>query len=576
MAANLSPGIFVTETDQSTTVQAVGTSIGAIGINAVWGPVNYVVTVSSENELVQTFGNPNDTTYQYFFAAKSFLDYSSDLKVVRVIDSTAAGNANSSSSLGLIIQNVDDYNTNTFGAGKLANAGLFVAKYPGVLGNSLGVSIVDACASSTGALSYSSQTYFGSKLWSGIAPKPTTTASVANANGSNDAFHALVIDTNGAWTGTAGQILEKFLFISKASDAVGYDGTNNYYVNVLNNRSQYVWAASAPSASSIGTSGVNKTFGYFTTVAQKSNLGGGADSTNDTNIQAALVVANGGYNLFSDLASTPINLMISGPANAATTGSLIALAASWANPLLFISPKMGDVVGVLNAATANTNVLAYQSSLSANTSFVVMDNNWKYLYDSYNDVFRWVPCNGDIAGLCARTDSTNAAWFSPAGYTRGTLKNCIKLAYNPNQTQRDALYIQNVNPITTFPAHGTILFGDKTAYPTPSAFQSIPIRRMFTLLETTIADFSRSLLFEQNDQTTRNAFIGAIEPLLRTVQAGRGITDFKVVCDASNNTNVDPKTLVGDIYIKPTYSVNFIQLNFIATRNSVNFSTVGA
>ena len=297
------------------------------------------------------------------------------------------------------------------------------------------------------------------------------------------------------------------------------------------------------------------------------SLTAGADGT----ISTANVV--NAYTTFSNSESVDIALIVSGPADQTIATSLISLVESRKDALVFLSPEKADVVD--NAGSEVTDIVAYRNSLSS-TSYAVMDSGWKYQYDKYSDVYRWVPLNGDIAGLCARTDLERDPWFSPGGLNRGIIKNVIKLSWNPNKTDRDGLYVKGVNPVVAFQGEGTVLFGDKTMLAKPSAFDRINVRRLFIVLEKAIARASRFSLFEFNDQFTRAQFVNLVEPFLRDVQGRRGITDFRVVCDESNNTPevIDRNEFIGDIYIKPARSINFIQLNFVAVRTGVSFDEI--
>jgi phage tail sheath protein FI len=279
------------------------------------------------------------------------------------------------------------------------------------------------------------------------------------------------------------------------------------------------------------------------------------------------------YDSFDPAESVDISLVISGPADQTVADSLITMCGTRKDCLVFLSPEKADVVN--NAGSEVTATVAYRNTLTS-SSYAVLDGNWKYQYDKYNDVYRWVPCNGDVAGLCARTDLERDPWFSPGGLNRGILKNVIKLAYNPTKTNRDDLYTKGINPIVSFQGEGTVLFGDKTMLSKPSAFDRINVRRLFIVLEKAIARAARFSLFEFNDQFTRAQFVSLVEPFLRDVQGRRGITDFRVVCDETNNTGqvIDRNEFVGDIYIKPARSINFIQLNFVAVRTGVSFDEV--
>lgn len=560
MAFQLSPGVNISEIDLTTTVPAVATSIGAIAGPFTWGPVNEITTISNEVELINTFGKPDNDTATTFFSAANFLAYSGNLKVVRAVGNTAL-NA-SSGSTGFLIENENDYTTN-HSSGTAGTA--WFSKYPGELGNSLLVSICDAQKFSTWA--YKNQ--FNSS--------PGTSVYASNINSTaNDEVHVIVVDEDGKFTGVPGTVLEKFAYVSKASDAKTEAGESNYYKDVINRSSRYIWWGNHVGATAPGTSWgsvVSGSTGFATfgaTGPYVNSLSYGV-SANDLDGSTGFAVT--AYDKFVD-DSNDVNLIIAGEADQTTITHLISnIAEVRKDCIVLYSPEKSDVV---NTTTPLTNVTGFMTTLSPNSSYAVMDGNWKYQYDKYNDVFRWVPCNGDVAGLCARTDQTNDPWFSPAGYNRGVIKNVIKLAWNPSKAQRDELYKAGINPIITESGTGTVLFGDKTTLARPSAFDRINVRRLFIILEKAIATASKFSLFELNDEFTRAQFVGLVEPYLRDVQGRRGITDFKVVCDETNNTPqvIDSNSFVGDIYIKPARSINFIQLNFVAVRTGVEFNEI--
>jgi hypothetical protein len=560
MAFQLSPGVNISEIDLTTTVPAVASSIGAIAGAFTWGPVNQITTISNEVELVNTFGKPDNDTATTFFSAANFLSYSGNLKVVRAIGNTAL-NA-SSGSTGFLVENEDDYTTN-HSSGTTGTA--WFAKYPGELGNSLLVSICDA-------QKFSTWTY---KAEFNSAPGTSVYAASINPN-ANDEVHVIVVDEDGKFTGTPGTVLEKFAYVSKASDAKTESGESNYYKDVINRTSRYIWWGNHVGATAPGTawgSAVPGSTGFATfgaTGPYVNSLSFGV-SANDLDGSTGFSIT--AYDKFVD-DSNDVNLIIAGEADQATVTHLISnIAEVRKDCIVLYSPEKSDVV---NTSTPLTNVTGFMTTLSPNSSYAVMDSNWKYQYDKYNDLFRWIPCNGDVAGLCARTDQTNDPWFSPAGYNRGVIKNVIKLAWNPSKAQRDELYKVGVNPIITESGTGTVLFGDKTTLARPSAFDRINVRRLFIILEKAIATAAKFSLFEINDEFTRAQFVGLVEPYLRDVQGRRGIYDFKVVCDETNNTPqvIDSNSFVGDIYIKPARSINYIQLNFVAVRNSVEFSEI--
>jgi phage tail sheath protein FI len=394
-------------------------------------------------------------------------------------------------------------------------------------------------------------------------------------------MHVLVIDEEGLWTGTQNSILEKFGFVSKASDAKNVNGASNYYKDVINTGSQYVWVLDSPTANIAGTSNwnssaLNKTFANLTTIYNGSfNNGVSADDT--ANIVAGNVIA--GYNYFLNDSAYDISLIVAGPwSNTSIVTQLVSIAETRQDAMVFVSPQLTDVVNVTSTQQP-TNVTTYRNStINVNSSYAVMDSGWKYQYDRYNDKYRWLPLNPDIAGLCVRTDNTTDPWFSPAGYSRGQIKNVIKLAYNPTKTDRDTLYQAGINPVITIPGQGTVLFGDKTMLTKPSAFDRINVRRLFIALEKAIGTASKFQLFELNDTFTQAQFRNIVEPFLRDVQGRRGITDFKVVCDSTNNTPdvIDANQFRADIYVKPARSINYITLTFVAARSGISFQEIGA
>ena len=402
---------------------------------------------------------------------------------------------------------------------------------------------------------------------------PSTTDDVSAAGGSLDELHIVVSDEDGVITGTAGTILETFESVSQAFDAKTAEGSSNYYPQVIYQQSQYVYwidhlATLSDGVTKVGTTFDNTVGDAF--VVSNTSLASGTDDYAATagEIDAA-------YQLFADATLVDLSLLMGGSSTAAKATSVMDIATARKDCVAFISPERADVVGVANAITQTKNVKDFFNALPS-TSYAVFDSGYKYMYDRYSDVYRFVPLNGDIAGLCARTDTIADAWFSPGGFNRGQIRGAVKLAFNPNQTQRDDLYKARVNPVVAFPGQGTVLFGDKTAQTKPSAFDRINVRRLFIVLEKAISTAAKFQLFEFNDEFTRAQFRNLVEPFIRDVQGRRGITDFAVVCDNTNNTGdvIDRNEFRADIYIKPARSINFIQLNFIATRSGVAFSEV--
>jgi hypothetical protein len=557
MAFQISPGVNVSEVDLTTVVPSVLTTAGAFAGNFNWGPANQVKLIDSEITLVKTFAKPNSNTAESFFTAANFLAYGNNLSVVRAINASAK-NADADGNSNVQVANDDVFqytylnsdNSNTYGA--------FMARCAGALGNGLTVSV---CDNATDFASWTYKGYFTSAA--------NTSSQAASAGGSYDEMHIVVVDTNGNF-GTAGAVLETYAFVSKASDA-SINGTSNYYKQVIFNESKYIFAVDPVSYSTTNATwgGPSSTTFVQLSGAQTVTLSGGADAAvSDGDLELA-------YDLFASKETVDISLVLTGGASANVQNYVITnIAASRGDCVAFVSPPQSAVVN--NGGSETTDIASWLTSLGTTSSFAVADSGQKYQYDKYNNVYRWMPLNADVAGLCVYTDTTRDPWFSPAGFSRGQIKNCIKLAWNPSKTARDTLYAAGVNPVVSFPGQGTVLFGDKTLLNKPNAFDRINVRRLFIVLEKAIARAAQSSLFELNDEFTRAQFVSLITPFLRDVQGRRGITDFKVVCDTTNNTPqvIDSNQFVGDIYIKPARSINFIQLNFVAVGTGVDFTTI--
>ena len=563
MAFQLSPGINVSEIDLTTIVPSVATSIGAFAGPFAWGPAGEIITISDEVRLVDRFGKPDSNNYEYWFSAANFLAYSNNLKIVRAVNIATTRNATGNSLAPVLIRNDATWESSFSGG---ANTyGHFAARYPGTLGNSLKVTMCDANTYSGWSITLTNGSTINAQAQ--FQSAPGTSTYVSAQAGANDEVHILVVDEDGRFTGTKGTILEKFPFASKAVDAKDDSGNTNYYKNVITNRSRYIhWLSHPTLGADWGSNAANTNFDLLA-AATTVELSGGVDGTiSSANVATA-------YDLFDNSESVDISLVVAGPADSAVVSNLTSMAESRKDVVVFLSPPKSNVVDASGSEV--TNAITYRNALTS-SSYLVMDNNWKYQYDKYNDVYRWIPLNGDIAGLCARTDQERDPWYSPGGLNRGVIKNVIKLAYNPTKTERDDLYQKGINPVVSFQGEGTVLFGDKTLLAKPSAFDRINVRRLFIVLEKAIARAARTSLFEFNDQFTRAQFVSLVEPFLRDVQGRRGISDFRVVCDESNNTGevIDRNEFVGDIYIKPARSINFIQLNFVAVRTGVSFDEV--
>ena len=381
-----------------------------------------------------------------------------------------------------------------------------------------------------------------------------------------------MVDEDGGITGTAGEVLEVYDSVSVAGDAKTPQGDSNYYKDVIYNKSQYIYWTAHESTGAAGNWGDPALGVTFTAVSalNDASLSAGADGS-----AASVAELKTAYERYQDADTVDVNLIIAGKGDATHIDNLITVAENRKDSIVFASPERSDVVGVTSSTTQTTNVKAFFDGIRS-SSYVVFDSGYKYTYDKYNDLFRFVPLNGDIAGLAARTDLIADSWFSPAGFNRGVIRGAVKLAYNPSKTQRDELYRARINPVVTLPGQGTILFGDKTGLSTPSAFDRINVRRLFITLEKAISTASKFQLFEFNDEFTRAQFRNIVEPFLRDVQGRRGVTDFLVVCDTSNNTGdvIDRNEFRADIFVKPNRSINFIQLQFVATRTGVAFEEV--
>ena len=567
MAFQVSPGVEVKEIDATNVVPAVSTSIGGFAGAFNWGPVEQLVTVGSEQELAATFGAPDDSTAKHFLVAASFLKYGNALKVVRV----ASGHLNATAQgTGQLIKNDEDY-ANNYGAGQL-NLGLWAAKHPGILGNSLKVSMI-----SQGISSFSGWAYSGN-----FDAAPGTSTAAAAVGVTNDELHIAVIDEDGAISGTAGTVLETFGFLSQASDAKKDDGTSNYYVDVITSQSNYIrwidhdstnldeagFTLAAAKAANTDSEGSNQFKTH--TAAIEASLSGGTDDNAPTVGEIAA-----GFDLLSDAETVDVNLLFAA-ADAdgaeAIAEDLISIVNARKDCMAFISPPLEDTV---NNATPAASVKAFADGLTS-TSYASCDSTALYVYDKYNDKYRYIAASGHMAGLCANTDNVADAWFSPAGVNRGQLLGVTKLAFNPKKADRDSLYKARVNPIVSLPGQGTLLFGDKTLLSRPSAFDRINVRRLFIALEKAVSTAAKAQLFEFNDEFTRAQFRNLVEPFLRDVKGRRGLTDFSVVCDTTNNTSsvIDGNKFVADIFIKPARSINFITLSFVATRSGVEFSEI--
>ena len=444
--------------------------------------------------------------------------------------------------------------------------------------------------------------------WNTLADRPGTSAYAAARNSRFDEVHVVVVDDAGSVTGNAGSVLEKHLALSKAKDAEYSLGSTSYWRKYLANNSRYVFGGSEPSGTvatgySSGftletdtgwdqkTSGITFAANGASTLSMSGgkNYDGGTDITASGALTSTLAKLSSGYDLFENTDNYDIDFLLMGSANyskenaQALANKLIAVAEARQDALAFISPYRlaflndgtAGSVTVNSDATITDNLISFYAPITSST-YAVFDSGYKYMYDRFSDTFRYVPLNGDIAGTCARNDLNNFPWFSPAGTARGAILNAVKLAYNPSKVQRDRLYSNRINPVIFSPGDGIILFGDKTGFGKSSAFDRINVRRLFLYLEKAIAAAARDQLFEFSDEITRTNFVNIIEPFLRDVQSKRGIFDYVVICDETNNTAavIDNNEFVADVYVKPNRSINFIGLTFVATRTGVSFEEV--
>ena len=583
MAFQLSPGVEIKEFDLTSVIPTIATTpAGYVGFFQ-WGPVDQRILIQSEKELQSVFGKAHSSIdlATSWYIVSNFLSYGGSLITVRAA-STGDDNATDSSDTdGILIKNREDYESQ-FTAQNVSHSGYtfkFAAKYPGELGNSLKVVVVDGMDPNTNATG-TWETY--TDVY-GI-PGTSNYASTINAS-ARDEIHVIVVDEDGKWSGTAGTILEAFTNISKASDAKLPDGTTNYWRNVVNNRSQYVWVGNKESTGYSTTSGstnwdsvVSPTQGFKSLSTLKEySLDFGTMTTTVGSTQEGQIVASF-TSQFGNPEEIDVSLLIAGNMTATNSKSIMNIASLRQDCIAFISPVA--VTLVEKSRQGNTEIVNYLKTYRetlGSSSYGVLDGNAKYQYDRFNDRFLYVPLCGDIAGCCVRTDNAKEPWYSPAGFDRGRINNIVKLVWNPTKAERDTLYKNNINPVVSFQGSGAILFGDKTLQTKASAFDRINVRRLFNVLEKTIATAAKFQLFEFNDAFTRAQFRQLVEPFLREVQGKRGVSSYGVVCDETNNTAsvIDQNQFVADIFVAPARSINFIRLNFIATPTGVTFAEFG-
>ena len=631
MASQVSPGVVIRERDFSNAVVVGSSAIrGAIASSFRTGPVGKIVNIGSERELIDVFGTPSEANAGDWLVASEFLRYGGQLAVVRA--ATGVVNATESGS-GVLIGDKD-----AFDAGVTSEK--FAARYAGTEGNNLSVVVVDrgadyvitktghglavggtytddnsvahevyevinansfsvvkgsavptpAAGDTAVVWDYNSQTIASTGLtYKAIGPRPGTSAYAAERFLSYDEVHVAVVDT------ATNTILERLTYLTKLTDGKTPEGASSYWKDYVNQYSRYIYAGAALSASEVTTVGEDPgavaasygaTAGSPLVLARILPTAGGALSggTDDYAYTAGEIQA--AYDEFLDTEQTTVDFVLMGGNGAnendtiAKAQAVAAVANSRKDCIAFISPWTGTQVATsggtaLTPALQLSNTVAFFDNISS-SSYVVLDSGIKYTYDRFNDKYRYVGCNGDVAGVCVSTSSSLDDWFSPAGLNRGGIQNVVKLAFNPNKAQRDDLYTNRVNPIVSMVGSGPVLFGDKTALASPSAFDRINVRRLFLNVEKRAKGLAESVLFEQNDSTTRGAFAASMTSYLAEVQARRGVTDFLVVCDDTNNTPevIDRNEFVAELYLKPTRSINYVTVTVTATKTGVSFAEV--
>ena len=570
MAVSESPAITVKEIDLTGVVPNVGSTTGAFVGNFNWGPVDSPTLVSDEAGLVSVFGSPNKTNSIDFHSAAYFLRYSNSLYINREATAAALNGVDSDAASTATVKKLDNFD---FQSDALDSDGhTFIAKYPGTLGNSLKVSVL-------GAVDSADDVAFTGWAYEDNFDGAPITSDYASARGAvNDEAHVVVIDEDGSFTGTQGTVLETFAFVSLASDAKAADGTSNYIKDVINDRSRYVWMAGFGTASKFDTDAgtdatASKDYKLASPAAVNISLVSGANSGALTTGEYAT-----GFDQFEDVDNIQVDFLIAPGMTSRTdqttvVNDLVAIAQGKRKDCVVIaSPARSDIVTSIDP---NTDAITTAKTFTY-SSYLFLDNNYIKVYDKYNDQYITIPAASSTAGIMAASDNDQAAWYSPAGQRRGVYLGVTALAYTPNKTERDLLYRNGVNPIANLPGQGILLYGDKTHMARPSAFDRINVRRLFLVVERAIALAARNVMFEFNDEFTRAEFTNIVEPFLREIQGRRGITDFRVVCDDTNNTAavIDRNEFIANIFIKPARSINFVTLNFVAVRTGVEFEEV--
>lgn len=527
----LSPSVVSNEIDKTLNISSiVSNGTGYVGMFR-WGAVDQVTTITTnEAELVKKFGRPDSNTTLYFHSALNYLLYVTPLSIVRVVG-TNAKNSVPTGQTAIQIGNDAQYETATL-------TGIsFLGRYPGELGNSIKVS----CANSAGFATWAYKSKFD------YAP-------------TGSQFNVAVIDVDGYITGIANSVLETYQLVTTTSGSKRTDGTSAYINKVLSDQSNYVLVGD----NSEITFDESGSLGVYEVTLQ-----GGADDNDAQNADF-----DSGWEVFANKQTYDIARTFASGSPSESAGTSIDMCETRQDAIAFIGPDLDSVYNNTDTVTALTTY--FGTTINRNSSYGVYVDNWKQVYDKYNDNYIWIPCDSDAAALHARTWQQQAPWWSPAGLTRGVLKNVVKLAWNSNEDDRDVLYPAAINSIVSFMNEGTVLWGDKTSYNAPSAFSRINVRSLFIVLKKNISYAARYQLFEFNDFITRTNFKRASDSYMDTVEAGRGVTDYLTVCDESNNTPdiIDGDGFVGDIYVKPNRSINWVTLNFVAVATGVDFTEV--
>ena len=563
-----SPAVVIKEIDASASIRTASTTIGGTVGDFRWGPVGVPITVGTETELVGTFAAPDDANSVEFHSAAYFLRYADNMKVVRTTDANAKNAYDADSATAPAIGNQADWDAQE---STLAGANhTFIAKYPGALGTGLTISVCPADSAEFAGWAYKSD----------FDTFPGTSTQATAEGASNDEVHVAVVDVNGNF-GPKGGVLETFPHVSLATDAKTPDGSTNYIKNVVNTGSAYVWMAGFGTAGSRFDADAGSAFAsgknYLTTPAAILTIALTGGVNQNANTAGTIATA---FDQLEDEDTVALDIIFSAGMSARSdhvtvVNDITATAVARKDCIAVASPARSDIVGVASPATMVTNTMDTAKTMTFG-SYLVVDNNFLKVYDKYNDKYIMIPAASSTAGIMAATDNNAAPWVSPAGTRRGNYLGITSLAYSPTKAQRDTLYKGAVNPIANIPGQGVMLYGDKTHMNRPSAFDRINVRRLFTSLEKAIGEFAKASLFELNDEFTRAEFVNNVEPLLREVKGRRGLTDFKVVCDETNNTAsvIDRNEFVATIFIKPARSINFITLNFVATRTGADFEEV--